>query len=393
MTTPKKALLAGAALAQQPFQGGFHPSFQPFQPLPALRGAQPAVQTGFQPFQPIQPIQPIQPLQALQPLPPLQRAAPAPASDSRTEVFGDGVETFKLVRHNQPAAQALPAQVPTRASAQEEQENLRFDQENLRIQQAQQAQVDSLRLQQAQSAEQFDQQNRSILKSQRSRQENLRFQDNLQQQQQQQQHQLQLQQQQQQQQQQLFEQQNTRALQSQQVRQENLRTQDNFQQQQPQQQQVAPQFQAQPEDPASGLFDVVPVNTPAPAARAAAHKVHRGRARHQEEPEQQVRQETRDGLNLAGLYSYSDGFFRRTVHYEADENGYRVTKEEVEPLGDGPQPDPAGTADVRAQISGTDFGYRITADDIREKTKEPVKEAVAAVEPQQHRFAPRGERV
>ncbi|XP_052130513.1 glutactin, partial [Frankliniella occidentalis] len=360
--------------------------------------------------------------------------------------------------------------VPTRASAQEEQENLRFDQENLRIQQAQQAQVDSLRLQQAQSAEQFDQQNRSILKSQRSRQENLRFQDNLQQQQQQQQHQLQLQQQQQQQQQQLFEQQNTRALQSQQVRQENLRTQDNFQQQQPQQQQVAPQFQAQPEDPASGLFDVVPVNTPAPAARAAAHKVHRGRARHQEEPEQQVgrarqhsrrlpiaaavaptvapaatpaafgatpirvadddartgslseeqeareqaenahytfasaiddkltdnaqvRQETRDGLNLAGLYSYSDGFFRRTVHYEADENGYRVTKEEVEPLGDGPQPDPAGTADVRAQISGTDFGYRITADDIREKTKEPVKEAVAAVEPQQHRFAPRGERV
>lgn len=38
------------------------------------------------------------------------------------------------------------------------------------------------------------------------------------------------------------------------------------------------------------------------------------------------RQETRDGLALKGMYSYSDGFFRRTVHYEADENGYRVVK-------------------------------------------------------------------
>lgn len=33
-----------------------------------------------------------------------------------------------------------------------------------------------------------------------------------------------------------------------------------------------------------------------------------------------------DGLNLRGMYSYSDGFFRRTVHYAADEGGYRVTK-------------------------------------------------------------------
>lgn len=91
----------------------------------------------------------------------------------------------------------------------------------------------------------------------------------------------------------------------------------------------------------------------------------------------QVRQETRDGLNLAGLYSYSDGFFRRTVHYEADENGYRVTKEEVEPIGDGPQPNPSGTADVAAQISGTDFRYRITSDDIRERKEDertPVRQ-------------------
>lgn len=39
-----------------------------------------------------------------------------------------------------------------------------------------------------------------------------------------------------------------------------------------------------------------------------------------------TRQETRDGLSLNGMYSYSDGFFRRTVHYAADENGYRVLK-------------------------------------------------------------------
>ena len=39
-----------------------------------------------------------------------------------------------------------------------------------------------------------------------------------------------------------------------------------------------------------------------------------------------TRQETRNGLSLTGLYSYSDGFFKRTVHYEADEAGYRVTK-------------------------------------------------------------------
>lgn len=39
-----------------------------------------------------------------------------------------------------------------------------------------------------------------------------------------------------------------------------------------------------------------------------------------------TRQETRDGLSLSGSYSYNDGFFQRTVHYEADENGYRVTK-------------------------------------------------------------------
>jgi hypothetical protein len=40
----------------------------------------------------------------------------------------------------------------------------------------------------------------------------------------------------------------------------------------------------------------------------------------------QIRQEKRDGLQLSGLYSYSDGFYKRTVHYKADEHGYQVTK-------------------------------------------------------------------
>lgn len=38
------------------------------------------------------------------------------------------------------------------------------------------------------------------------------------------------------------------------------------------------------------------------------------------------REETRNGLALHGMYSYSDGFYHRTIHYVADENGYRVTK-------------------------------------------------------------------
>ena len=40
----------------------------------------------------------------------------------------------------------------------------------------------------------------------------------------------------------------------------------------------------------------------------------------------QIREEARDGLLVTGLYSYSDGFYNRTVHYEADEKGYRIIK-------------------------------------------------------------------
>lgn len=88
------------------------------------------------------------------------------------------------------------------------------------------------------------------------------------------------------------------------------------------------------------------------------------------------RQETRDGLALHGMYSYSDGFFRRTIHYQADENGYRVVKEEIEPIGDGPQFNPNGTADVSANLHNNHLSYSITADDfVREKNKKTVSEA------------------
>lgn len=81
-----------------------------------------------------------------------------------------------------------------------------------------------------------------------------------------------------------------------------------------------------------------------------------------------TRQETRNGLVLNGMYSYSDGFFKRTVHYEADEGGYRVVKEEIEPIGDGPRINPLGKADVSSSLAGS---YSITAEDIA-----PVKQNV-----------------
>ncbi|XP_063708607.1 uncharacterized protein LOC134837153 [Culicoides brevitarsis] len=82
-----------------------------------------------------------------------------------------------------------------------------------------------------------------------------------------------------------------------------------------------------------------------------------------------TRSETREGTALTGMFSYSDGFFRRTVHYRADENGYRVTKEEIQPInnGDGPQYNPEGKADVTSSLAGS---YSITADDIRKPLRE-----------------------
>ncbi|KFB47536.1 hypothetical protein ZHAS_00015497 [Anopheles sinensis] len=82
-----------------------------------------------------------------------------------------------------------------------------------------------------------------------------------------------------------------------------------------------------------------------------------------------MRQEERDGLSLKGMYSYSDGFFRRTVHYEADDKGYRVVKEINIPIGNGPQVDPNGKADVSSSLTGS---YSITADDIAKPSRKEV---------------------
>lgn len=82
-----------------------------------------------------------------------------------------------------------------------------------------------------------------------------------------------------------------------------------------------------------------------------------------------VREEVREGLALKGMYSYSDGFFRRTVHYQADENGYRVLKEEIEAIGDGEGPkfNPKGTADVKSTLAGD---YSIQVGDFRLNKKQ-----------------------
>ncbi|XP_047106139.1 formin-like protein 14 [Schistocerca piceifrons] len=81
----------------------------------------------------------------------------------------------------------------------------------------------------------------------------------------------------------------------------------------------------------------------------------------------QSRQETREGLKTIGQYSYSDGFLRRTVHYEADDKGYRVTHEETETIGNGPQVNPNGHAEVESNVGGFHNKYAITIEDLAEK--------------------------
>ncbi|XP_050098234.1 uncharacterized protein LOC126579053 [Anopheles aquasalis] len=83
------------------------------------------------------------------------------------------------------------------------------------------------------------------------------------------------------------------------------------------------------------------------------------------------RKEERNGLSLKGYYSYSDGFFKRTVHYEADDKGYRVVKELSVPIGNGPQVDPNGKADVSSSLTGS---YSITADDIAKPQRKTASE-------------------
>ncbi|KAL3271331.1 hypothetical protein HHI36_021819 [Cryptolaemus montrouzieri] len=76
------------------------------------------------------------------------------------------------------------------------------------------------------------------------------------------------------------------------------------------------------------------------------------------------RQEIREGNKVKGMYSYEDGFFKRTVHYEADEKGYRVVKEEVQEIGDGPLINPNGSAKVESYVAGKTLNYQITNRDI-----------------------------
>ncbi|BES89040.1 Insect cuticle protein [Nesidiocoris tenuis] len=89
----------------------------------------------------------------------------------------------------------------------------------------------------------------------------------------------------------------------------------------------------------------------------------------------QVRKEVRDGLKVSGLYSYSDGFFKRTVFYEADENGYRVVKEESEPIGHGPEFHPDGEIEVNSQQSGSSLRYKIRGDQLRPRKTSKGRES------------------
>ncbi|XP_017468520.1 PREDICTED: larval cuticle protein A3A [Rhagoletis zephyria] len=74
------------------------------------------------------------------------------------------------------------------------------------------------------------------------------------------------------------------------------------------------------------------------------------------------REETRDGTKVKGMYSYRDGYVMRTVHYEADENGYRVVKEETQEIGDGPQFDENGEATVEGSLIPT-YSIRLDKSD------------------------------
>ncbi|XP_067006822.2 uncharacterized protein Cpr51A [Anabrus simplex] len=86
----------------------------------------------------------------------------------------------------------------------------------------------------------------------------------------------------------------------------------------------------------------------------------------------QHRQETREGLSLKGSFGYSDGFLRRVVIYEADENGYRVLSDKTEQLP-GPQANPNGIASVHTLISGSELNYSIQKVPVDNKRAKGIK--------------------
>ncbi|XP_069669190.1 uncharacterized protein [Periplaneta americana] len=73
----------------------------------------------------------------------------------------------------------------------------------------------------------------------------------------------------------------------------------------------------------------------------------------------QHRDEVRDGLKVRGSFSYSDGFHRREVKYEADENGYRVIRDEIQPLP-GPKVNPKGTNSTPVVMDGAEIRNSLT---------------------------------
>ncbi|XP_017133137.1 uncharacterized protein LOC108149787 [Drosophila elegans] len=64
------------------------------------------------------------------------------------------------------------------------------------------------------------------------------------------------------------------------------------------------------------------------------------------------REEQREGGTVRGSYSYFDGFVERRVEYIADKDGYRVLKDEMKDVGNGPQFNPEGQADVEGSLIG-----------------------------------------
>jgi len=75
------------------------------------------------------------------------------------------------------------------------------------------------------------------------------------------------------------------------------------------------------------------------------------------------RSEERNGLSTKGHYTYSDGFFQHHVEYVADEKGFRVTKMDSRPIGDGngPKKNKFGRAIVQQYVAGVNTQYAIQA--------------------------------
>ncbi|CAG0887287.1 unnamed protein product [Cyprideis torosa] len=79
----------------------------------------------------------------------------------------------------------------------------------------------------------------------------------------------------------------------------------------------------------------------------------------------QARYEVRsDDGKVEGVYSYSDGNNQRTVHYVADEGGFRIVKEDVKPLSGLNRDLVHGQAYVAQQYDGGLSEYQVRAEEI-----------------------------